>query len=154
MRALRLAAVLLLAGCATHPPVGPPAATVPDLRGTWTGAWGGAPASLVITEQAPGHGESGVVLGAWQVFGQQYPRASGVLTATVNGQPLSTHMTALLSESGAGLVVTVEATTSAAGAQWLQLRLVRPDWLEGRGESQATWGPQGPAHFVRGARPR
>ena len=152
MRALVLVLGLLIAGCATSPPLGPPAANVPDLRGTWTGTWGGTPVTLVVTEQAIGTGESGVVLGGWQVFGDSYPTASGVLTSTVDGQATSTNMTGRLSDSGAGVILTVLARTSA-GEQWLRLRVVNADRLEGAGESQTAWGPQGPAQLVRQRRP-
>jgi hypothetical protein len=30
---------LALAGCATAPPLGAPAVSAPDLRGSWTGTW-------------------------------------------------------------------------------------------------------------------
>jgi len=152
MRGLAMAVALLVAGCATGPPVGPPASFAPDLRGTWTGTWGGAPASLVVTGQQTGHGESGLVLGPWQVLGERYPTATGVLTSTVDGAPVSTHMSALLSDSGGAVVVTVHAQSSA-GEQWLTLRLVDADRLEGMGTSQYRWGPQGPAQLVRRPRP-
>jgi hypothetical protein len=152
MHALVLALGLLVAGCATSPPLGPPASVVPDLRGTWTGTWGGTPVTLVVTEQALGTGDSGVVLGGWQVFGENYPTASGVLTSTIEGQPISTHMTGRLSDSGAGVILTVLARTSA-GEQWLRLRVLRGDRLEGTGESQMAWGPQGTALLVRQRRP-
>lgn len=148
MHAIVLAVLVLAAGCATTPPPGPPAQVVPDLRGTWSGTWGDGPVSLVITEQAAGHGESGVVLGEWQVLGEVYPVARGVLTSTVHGQPLSTHMTGRLSDSGAGVILTVVARSSA-GEQWLRLRLVGADRLEGTGQSQMSWGPQGPALLLR-----
>jgi hypothetical protein len=152
MRVLLLALIALLAGCATSPPPGPPASSAPDLRGTWTGTWGGTPLTLVVTDQNLGPGESGVVLGPWQVFGDVYPTATGVLTSTIQGQAVSTHMTGRLSDSGAGLVITVLARSSA-GEQWIQLRLVEADRLVGTGESQAHWGPQGPAQLVRQRRP-
>ena len=145
---LAVVVVLLIAGCATSPPVGPPASFAPDLRGTWTGTWGGAPASLVVTEQQSGQGESGLVIGPWPVLGERYPTASGVLTSTINGQMMSTHMNGLLSASSGGLVLRVYARSSA-GEQWLSLRLVDNDRLEGMGESQWSWGPQGPAQLVR-----
>lgn len=152
MPVLALTVVLLLAGCATGPPVGPPASFSPDLRGTWTGTWGGAPASLVVTGQQTGHGESGLVLGPWQVLGERYPTATGVLTSTIDGAPVSTNMSGLLSHSGGGVVLTVHAA-SAAGEQWLTLRLVDTDRLEGMGQSQHPWGPRGPAQLVRRPRP-
>jgi hypothetical protein len=150
---LALALVLLAAGCATVPPTGPPAAVVPDLRGTWTGTWGGTPVTLVVLEQELGHGDSGLVLGAWQVLGERYPTARGVLTSTIDGVAVSTHMNGLLSDSGAGVVLTVHARASA-GEQWLRLRLVAPDRLEGMGQSQMRWGPQGPAQLRRAGRHR
>jgi hypothetical protein len=148
MRVL-LAALLLLAGCATHPPTGPPATAVPDLRGTWTGTWGGLPATLLVTDQQLGHGESGLVLGPWQVLGQRYPTATGILTSSINGQMVSTHMTALVSDSGAGPMLTIQASSTAAGDQWIQVRLVDRDRLQGTGESQLGWGPRGPVQLVR-----
>jgi hypothetical protein len=148
MRALAVVLVVLVAGCATAPPVGPPAAVAPDLRGTWTGTWGGHPASLVVIEQREGVGDSWVMLGAWPVLGEHYPTATGILTATVDGQLVSTHMRALLAQHGAGLVLRVYARSSA-GEQWLDLRLVDDNRLEGMGQSQMRWGPQGPARLVR-----
>jgi hypothetical protein len=151
MRAL-VVALVLLAGCATYPPLGPPAAVVPDLRGEWAGTWGGTPLALVVTDQTVGTGESGLVLGPWQVLGEAYPVATGVLTSTIQGEPVSTRMTGRLSDSGAGIILTVLARSSA-GEQWLRLRLAGADRLEGTGESQAPWGPQGPAQLVRRRRP-
>ena len=152
MRALALALVVLAAGCATSPPAGPPAAFAPDLRGTWTGTWGGTPLTLVVTGQTAGHGDSGLVLGPWQVLGEVYPVATGVLTCTIQGEAVSTRMTGRLSDSGAGVILTVLARSSA-GEQWIRLRLVGAERLEGTGESQARWGPQGPAQLVRQRRP-
>ena len=148
-----LVALVLLAGCATSPPPGPPAAFVPDLLGTWTGTWGGAPATLVVTGQHEGHGQSGVVLGPWQVFGELYPTATGILTARVNGEMVSTAIDGRISDAGAGTVLTVLAQSPSAGDQWMQLRLVGEDRLEGTGDSQHRWGPRGPVQLVR-RRPR
>jgi hypothetical protein len=148
MRAL-LVALVLLAGCATAPPPGPPAAFVPDLLGTWTGTWGGGPATLVLTGQHEGHGDSGLVLGPWQVFGEVYPTASGILTARINGEMVSTAVNGRISNAGDGTVLTVLAQSPSAGDQWMQLRLVGEDRLEGTGESQHRWGPSGPVQLVR-----
>ena len=142
-------AVVLLAGCAVYPPPGPPAAVVPDLRGTWSGTWGGTPVSVVVAEQQLGHGESGLVLGPWQVLGERYPRATGVLTSSINGHMVSTHMTGVLSDSGAGPILTLQATGTSAGDQWMRLRIVDEERLEGMGESQHGWGPRGPVQLVR-----
>jgi hypothetical protein len=150
---LVIALVLLATGCATGQPVPPPAAAAPDLRGTWTGTWGGAPLTVLVTEQKSGHGESGLVIGPWQVLGQIYPTLSGVLTSSIRGEPVSTHMEGLVSDTGGQLVVTVRAR-SAAGDQRMTLRLIAPDRLEGTGDSQYAWGPQGPVQLVRGAQRR
>jgi hypothetical protein len=147
MRIPVLALALLVTGCATTPPVGPPAASAPDLRGTWTGTWGGAPATLMVTEQALGPGDSGLVLGPWQVLGEPYPRVSGVLTASAGGELVSTRMDGLLSQSGNAVVLNVRAR-SRAGEQYLTLRL-DGDRLLGTGDSQYPWGPRGPARLLR-----
>ena len=153
MRLLVVALALVVAGCATSQPASPPAVSAPDLRGAWTGTWGGAPLTVLVTEQRNGHGDSGLVIGPWQVLGQQYPTVNGVLTASIRGEMVSTHMEGLLSDSGGRLVVTVRAR-SAAGDQRMTLRLVAADRLEGVGDSQYTWGPQGPVQLVRQAQPR
>ncbi len=152
MRLLVVSLALVVAGCATSL-VPPPAASAPDLRGTWIGTWGGAPLTVLVTDQGHGHGESGLVIGPWQVLGQPYPTVSGVLTASIRGEMVSTHMEGLLSDSGGRLVVTVRAR-SGAGDQRLTLRLVSPDRLEGMGDSQYAWGPQGPVQLARQAQPR
>jgi hypothetical protein len=153
MRLLVVALALVAAGCATSQAVPPPAVSAPDLRGTWIGTWGGAPLTVLVTDQRNGHGDSGLVIGPWQVLGQQYPTVSGVLTASIRGEMVSTHMEGLLSDSGGRLVVTVRARSSA-GDQRLTLRLVAADRLEGAGDSQYAWGPQGPVQLARQAQPR
>jgi hypothetical protein len=148
MRGLTLVLALVLAGCASGPPVGPPAVSAPDLRGSWTGTWGGEPLALLLTEQTIGPGESGVMLGPWQVLGEPYPTVAGVLTSSIRGERISTHAEGLLGQSGGGIVLTLRAR-SAAGDQRLTLRLVDPDHLRGSGDSQYRWGPQGPAQLTR-----
>jgi hypothetical protein len=148
-----LALVLVVAGCATSPPAVPPAASAPDLRGAWTGTWGGGPLTLIVTEQRNGHGDSGLVIGPWQVLGQQYPTVTGVLTATIRGEAVSTQVDGLLGDSGGRLILSLRAR-SAAGDQRMTLRLVAADRLEGTGDSQYAWGPQGPVQLVRQAQPR
>jgi hypothetical protein len=149
MRSLVLGLVLAFAGCATAPPVGPPAVGAPDLRGSWTGTWGGEPLALLVTEQTIGPGESGLVLGPWQVLGERYPTVTGVLTSTIRGERVSTHANGLLGQSGGSIVLTLRARSSA-GDQRLTLRLVDRDRLHGSGDSQFRWGPQGPAELTRG----
>jgi hypothetical protein len=148
MRCLGLVLVLLLAGCATGEPVAPPALSVPDLRGSWTGTWGGGPCALLLTEQTIGPGESSVVLGPWQVFGERYPTVTGVLTSTIDGAQVSTRVEGLVGQRGDGLVLMLRAR-AGAGDQRLTLRLVDRDRLQGSGDSQYRWGPQGPAQLTR-----
>ena len=146
----RLAVVLALAlaGCATVPPVGAPAVSAPDLRGSWMGTWGGEPFALLLIEQTIGPGESGVMLGPWPLLGERYPTVAGVMTSTIRGERVSTHAQGLLGQTGAGLVLTLRAD-SAAGEQRVTLRLVERDRLQGSGDSQYRWGPQGPAQLTR-----
>jgi hypothetical protein len=144
---------LLAVGCAATAPPPPPAVVVPDLRGTWTGTWGGTPLTLLVTDQQSGPGDSGLVIGPWQVLGEPYPTVTGVLTSSVRGESVSTRMDGLVGDAGGGVVVSVRAR-SRAGEQRLTLRLVNPDRLEGSGDSQYDWGPQGPVQLARHARPR
>jgi hypothetical protein len=145
-RLVVVALALITAACAELPP---PAASAPDLRGTWTGTWGGAPLTMVVTDQRAGHADSGLVLGPWQVLGQPYPTVSGILTASIRGESVSTHMDGQLTAADGGrLVITVRAR-SAAGEQRLTLRLREGDRLEGTGDSQYAWGPRGPVQLVR-----
>jgi hypothetical protein len=102
-----------------------------------------------VTEQSISAGDSGLVLGPWQVLGERYPRLVGVLTSTIRGEHVSTHVEGLLSQSGNTLVLSLRAR-SAAGDQRLALRLVERDRLQGSGDSQYRWGPQGPVELTRG----
>lgn len=145
---LLAALALVLAGCVTGPRLTPPEPAVPDLRGTWTGTWGGTPLRVIVVEQKEGPGDAGLMIGPWQVLGEVYPVVSGVLTCTVRGEPVSTHAAGLLGRSGGRLVVALRAR-SRAGDQRLTLRLVDVDRLEGTGESQFAWGPQGPVQLAR-----
>jgi hypothetical protein len=147
MRRLVVVALALITAAGAALP--PPAAGAPDLRGTWTGTWGGVPLTVIVTDQRPGHGGAGLVIGPWQVLGQPYPTVSGILTASIQGELVSTHMDGQLADAGGDrLVVTVRAR-SAAGEQRLTLRLREGDRLEGTGDSQYAWGPRGPVQLVR-----
>jgi hypothetical protein len=148
MRALGLALVLVLAGCASGEPVAPPAVSAPDLRGSWTGTWGGKPCALLLTQQTIGPGESSVMLGPWQLFGDRYPTVTGVLTSTIQGEQVSTHVDGQVGQAGGGFVLMLRAR-AGAGDQRLTLRLVAGDRLQGSGDSQFRWGPQGPAQLTR-----
>jgi hypothetical protein len=148
MRNLALVLVLFLAGCATGEPIAPPAVSAPDLRGSWAGTWGGEPCALLLTEQTIGPGESSVMLGPWQLFGERYPTVTGVLTSTIDGERVSTHVNGLVGQTGGSLVLVLRAR-AGAGDQRLTLRLVDRDRLQGSGDSQFRWGPQGPAQLTR-----
>jgi hypothetical protein len=141
-------ALLLAAGCSSAPPVAPPAVSAPDLRGTWTGTWGGEPFALLVTDQTIGPGDSSVMIGPWQILGERYPTITAVMTSTIRGERVSTHADGLLGQSGGRIVVTLRAR-SAAGDQRVTLRLVDLDRLQGSGDSQYRWGPQGPALLTR-----
>jgi hypothetical protein len=89
-----------------------------------------------------------VTLGPWQLLGERYPTLTGVMTSTIRGERVSTHVQGLLGQTGAGLVLTLRAH-SAAGEQRVTLRLVDRDRLLGSGDSQYSWGPQGAAELTR-----
>jgi hypothetical protein len=144
--ALLVALGLLVVGCA---PLPPPAASAPDLRGTWTGTWGGGPITVVLTDQRAGHGDSGLVLGPWQVLGESYPTVSGVLTTSIRGEAVSTQVAGRLADVGGGSLLVTMYARSVAGEQRLSLRLLEGDRLEGSGDSQYDWGPRGPVQLVR-----
>ena len=148
MGVLTVVLTLVAAGCAA--PALPPVVVAPDLRGTWSGTWADTPLTLLITDQQNNRGESGLVIGPWQVLGRPYPAVSGVMTSSVRGEATSTRMDGLLGDAGNGhLAVSVRAR-SQVGEQRLDLRLVEHDRLEGRGDSQYAWGPRGPVRLARG----
>jgi hypothetical protein len=142
---------LALAGCATAPPLGAPAVSAPDLRGSWTGTWGGEPFRLLLTEQTAGPGQSSVMFGPWPLFGERYPTVAGVMTSTIRGEPISANAQGVLGQTGARLLLTLRASSSA-GEQRVTLRLVDRDRLQGSGDSQYRWGPQGAAELTRASR--
>ena len=151
---VRVALVVLIAavaGCETAPAAPPPAGIVPDLRGTWTGTWGGAPLTLVVTDERE-VGDSGVHVGSWQVLGRRGPGLTGVLTSTVRGERVSVPVAGRLGSDAARLAVVLEAS-GPAGDQHLRLAQVGPDRLQGTGESSYPWGPRGPVELTRVARP-
>jgi hypothetical protein len=139
---------LLLTGCVVTPPVGPPAVSPPDLRGTWIGTWGGTPLRIVVLDQQIATGDSGVVIGSWHLLGQYYPTVNGVMTTTIGGEAVSTNMTGLVAQMGQGYSLTLRGRASA-GDQEMRVRLVEADRLEGEGQSQYSWGPQGSVQAVR-----
>src|SRR3989475_8416648 len=86
---LVVALTALLGACSTMTPLTMPAGPAPDLRGTWTGTWGGAPLTLLVLEQHEASPGDGVSLGSWPVLGRELPGVSGVLTFTLPGEAIS-----------------------------------------------------------------
>jgi hypothetical protein len=137
-----------LAGCASGPPLTPlPPAAVPDLRGTWSGTWGGAPCTLVVIEQHDDAGRQGVWVGTVQLLGEATPGLTGLLTSVINGWPASTNARGWVGASEGRVLVLVRAEPSD-GIQTLTLA-VRGERLEGSGESSFRWGPRGPIALTR-----
>lgn len=145
MRAPAAALALVLAGCAGV--AAPPApAGAPDVRGTWRGTWGGAPLTLVVTDQTEGAAYAGLFVGPWLVSGSRYPGISGILSLSVRGAARS-----------------VRVDGWVLSARPLRLRLVAPaldgpveltltgdgDTLTGEGAAAVRWGPAGPVVLRR-----
>ena len=151
-----LGVVLALAGCTGLEPL-PPTVPVPDLRGTWSGSWGGAPMSLVIVEQAEIGGPSGVYVGPIPVDsvlgGRRDPSVSGVITYTVRGQPVSASVNGRLGRL-TGRTSMVLETAVPDGVQRLVLDRVEPERLAGYGDSTFAWGPDGRIELTRCTKPQ
>ena len=150
---------LLLAGCATAPPLTTPVGHVPDLKGAWTGTWGGAPLTLLVLEQEDESASGGgVSLGPWLLLGDRLPGVSGVLTYTVHEDAVSVNVKGRLGDWNGKLTLVLDPATTN-GAQ-ITLTHVDERRLAGTGTSRARWEPQGAVELVRqgaarpaGARP-
>lgn len=147
-RAGLLLVAAVLAACSTAPPpLAPPSGSVPDVRGTWTGTWGGAPMTLVILDQTDAAPVDGVSVGPWPVFGRTLPGVSGILTVKIRNQMLSTNVQGHL-----GLVngrLALELAPATANGGWLSLTKLDENRMSGTGMSQMSWEPQGPVELVR-----
>lgn len=147
--ALRLAVlgmVLLVTACQTTMPPPPPGVTLPELRGTWTGTWGGTPLMLVVVEQDEGPAGGGIYLGPWLVLGEQRPAVSGVIRFTRHGSAVSTNMRGWLGYS-AGLTLVVQAHP-ADGRLELALK-IGDGRLTGTGTSSLRGDPRGGVELTR-----
>jgi hypothetical protein len=146
---------LILAGCAgTSEPGGPQLPStlaVPDLRGTWTGTWGGTPLTLVVLEQKEVDTRSGVYVGPVQVLGQRVPGVVGVMTSVIDGSRVSASVEGWLTTSARGGLALLLSTRTLEGRQWLTLAIVESHRLVGRGESEFRWGPRGAVELIRSA---
>jgi len=147
-----VALTALIAACATSPALTMPAAPLPDLRGTWTGAWGGTPLTLLVLEQHEASPVDGVTIGPWHVLGRELPGVSGVLTYTVRGEPISVHVNGRLGELGGRLALVLEPLTVNGG--YIALTRIDRERMTGSGTSRTTWEPQGPVELARQPVPR
>ncbi len=150
---LLLAVALALAACQTGPPSLAPvalAAGVPDLRGTWTGTWGGAATRLVVTDQLDTQQYSGIYLGPVQLLGQRMPGLAGVLTVTVRGEARSANVQGWFGAAGAQPALVLVAVTPD-GREYMTLRQLSAERLAGTGDSDFAWGPRGVVELTRPA---
>ncbi len=145
---LAVGLALLFGGCVSTPSLTRPVSQVPDLRGTWTGTWGGTPLTLVVVtqEEAP---TSGVYVGPWLLFGQQLPGVSGVLTFTVGNEAISVNVLGRLGDSNGRLTLVLDPLT--VNGEQITLTHVDEHRLAGVGTSRLTWEPQGPVELARQA---
>ncbi len=137
----------LLGACAAPPPLTAPVGMMPDLRGTWTGTWGGAPVTLVILEQRDAEPVDGVSVGPWQVFGRNLPGVAGILTVKIRNEMVSVNVQGRLGTSNARLTLVLEPATVNGG--WISLTRLDENRLAGTGTAQMRWEPQGPVELTR-----
>jgi len=151
-----LAALALLVGACTtgtplplpQPPPPGAGATSSDIRGSWRGTWGGAPVSLLITDQDAHAGSSGLYVGTYQLLGQQRPGVAGVLTSQIAKAQTSVRAQGWFGGVDSPLTLRLLAD-SPSGQQRLTLRPDGPDRLVGMGDSSFRWGPSGPIELTR-----
>ena len=148
---LRWAGLLLVAvlgACSTAPPpLGMPAGLLPDLRGTWTGTWGGTPLTLLIIDQSDAAPVEGVSVGPWQVFGRNLPGVSGILTVRIRSEMVSTNVQGRLGTSNGRLALELVPATANGG--WMSLRRLDENRMVGTGRGQMSWEPQGAVELIR-----
>ena len=152
--ALALLCVLaFVSACAAQPPAsGNPSPGVPDLRGSWTGTWGGQPLGLLITNQGDLVGSSGVYWGTTQLFGYREPGLAGIMTYTSQGRPVSVAVQGWIYYAQPRPVLLLR-TETPDGPQALTLNSVEYEHLGGSGTSHFRWGPQGAVDLARRVRP-
>jgi hypothetical protein len=144
-----LAVAVLCVGCSTAPPAPAPTAA-PDLRGGWTGTWGGAPLTVVITDQLDDAPYSGLYVGPWLVSGRRVPGMSGVMTYTDRAGHHSVSFNGwFVAQRPLDIRIIADAPD---GMQKLKLTLAEPDRLIGDGETDNSFGPRGPIELTRTAR--
>ncbi len=149
-RVLAVGLTLLLGGCVATPRLTTPAKPVPDLRGTWTGTWGGTPLTLFVLKQEEEGSTSGdVYFGPWRLFGQRLSGLSGVLTFTVRGEAHSVSFEGRLGDSNGRLTLVLDPQTP--NGEQIILTHVDEHRLAGVGTSRLRWEPEGSVELVRQA---
>jgi hypothetical protein len=144
-----MALIGLLSGCTGSPFRPATAAAVPNVRGTWTGTWGGSPMSLVVIDQTDDTAESGIYLGSFLLLGNRSPGVTGVMTSVIARQSISVNIQGWFGYTGTALTLVLRAATGS-GDQTLRLT-ASGDRLVGTGSSNFRWGPQGSFELVRQA---
>jgi hypothetical protein len=142
-----MAVIGLLSGCTGSPFRPTTAAAVPNVKGTWTGTWGGTPMSLVIIDQTDDAAESGIYLGSFLLLGNRTPAVTGVMTSTIARRMGSVNIQGWFGYTGTALTLVLRAATGA-GDQRLGLTAIG-DRLVGTGSSNFRWGPQGSVELTR-----
>ena len=151
-----LAALALLVGACTtgtplplpQPPPPGAGATSSDIRGSWRGTWGGAPVSLLITDQEAHVGSSGLYVGTYQLLSQQRPGVAGVLTSQIARVQTSVRAQGWFGGVDGQLTLRLLAD-SPSGQQRLTLRPDGPNRLVGMGDSSFRRGPAGAIELAR-----
>jgi hypothetical protein len=146
-----LALIALLLGCTSSPLLPATAAVVPDVRGTWTGSWGGSPLSLVVIDQTDDAAESGIYLGSFLLLGNRTPGVTGVMTSTIAMERVSVNIQGWFGYTGTALTLVLRAATGG-GDQTLRLTAIG-ERLVGTGSSNFRWGPQGRVELTRQVAP-
>jgi hypothetical protein len=144
-------AMLVATACTTPLPQPPPpgaGVSANDIRGSWRGTWGGAPAALLITEQLMQAGYSGLYIGNYQVLGNERPGVSGILTSQIDTEQTSVHASGWFGGLDGQVILKIFAD-SPSGQQRLTLRQDGPDRFIGVGESSFRGGPAGPIELTR-----
>ena len=137
----------LLFACAGPPPLAAPVGSMPDLRGTWTGTWGGAPVTLVILDQRDAEPTDGIAVGPWPVFGRTLPVVSGIMTVKIRRELVSVNVQGRLGTSNGRLTLVLAPATVNGG--WISLTRIDDNSLAGTGAAQMSWEPQGPVELTR-----
>lgn len=146
-RPLAVAFLAFFGGCAAAVPLTMPAGPLPDLRGAWTGTWGGTPLTLVILEQQEAMPVEGVFLGTWHVLGRKMPGVSGVLTFMLRGEAVSVNVQGRLGDSSGRTTLVLEPVTVNGGR--MTLTHLGEHRLVGEGTSRMWWEPEGPVELAR-----